>query len=71
MLETFTNFRSPHIFQVVAADKTDMMMDMMKMELEKFERIKDTFVQDFTPADFEDIHQVKRIHPELEYSDES
>ena len=44
--------------QVVVADKTPLMMDMMKMELEKFEKIKDTFVNQFTATDFEDIHQV-------------
>jgi len=43
--------------QVVVADKTPLMMDMMKMELEKFEKIKDTFVNQFTATDFEDIHQ--------------
>ena len=45
--------------QVVVADKTPLMMDMMKMELEKFEKIKDTFVNQFTATDFEDIHQVR------------
>ena len=64
--------------QVVVADKTPLMMDMMKMELEKFEKIKDTFVNQFTATDFEDIHQVRnnidddftvwsRIETTLEY----
>eukprot|EP00092_Neocalanus_flemingeri_P029537 GFUD01032079.1.p1 GENE.GFUD01032079.1~~GFUD01032079.1.p1 ORF type:complete len:287 (+),score=76.99 GFUD01032079.1:235-1095(+) len=42
---------------VAVIDKTPMMMDMMKAELDKFEKIKDTFVNEFTPEDFEDIHQ--------------
>ena len=44
--------------KVVAADKTPLMIDMMKMELEKFEKIKDTFGNQFTPKDFEDVHLV-------------
>ena len=42
----------------MAADKTPLMIDMMKMELVKFEKIKDTFGNQFTPKDFEDVHQV-------------
>ena len=46
------------ITKVVAADKTPIIMDMMKMELVKFEKIKDTFGNQLTPKDFEDVHQV-------------
>ena len=46
------------ITKVVAADKTSLVMDMLKMELVKFEKIKDTFGNQFTLKDFEDVQQV-------------
>jgi len=40
---------------IVAEDKTGMMIDIMNMELEKFERIKKSFIAEFSEKDYNDI----------------
>jgi len=43
--------------EVVAADKTQLMVDIMKMEMEKFAAMKDKFVAEFSLEDYEWIEQ--------------
>ena len=45
--------------QIVAEDKTGMMIDIMNMELEKFERIKKSFIAEFSEKDYNDIVEVR------------
>jgi len=42
---------------VEAKDVTDLMMEMMDMELEKFEKMKDEFIAEFSEKDFKDIKE--------------
>ena len=44
--------------KVIALDKTKLMIDIMKMELGKFHKIKETFVEEFSQEDFDYIDQV-------------
>jgi len=43
--------------KVIALDKTKLMIDIMKMELGKFHKIKETFVEEFSQEDFDYIDQ--------------
>jgi len=42
---------------VIASDKSGLMVDIMKMELSKFAAIKEKFVEEFTPQDYEYIEE--------------
>jgi len=42
---------------VVPMDKTDLMIDIMKMEVKKFNAIKLKFIEEFSQEDFDDIDQ--------------
>ena len=39
-------------------DKTNLMVNIMKMELKKFYEIKDSFIKKFSKKDFEDLDEV-------------
>jgi len=41
--------------KVVALDKTNLMVNIMKMELKKFYEIKDSYIKKFSQKDFDDI----------------
>jgi len=43
--------------KVVALDKTNLMISIMKMELRKFYEIKDSFIKKFSQKDFDDLDQ--------------
>jgi len=51
MLET-TGFS-----KVAALDKTNLMINIMKMELKKFYAIKDSFIKKFSQKDFDDLDE--------------
>ena len=42
-------------------DKTGLMIDIMKMEVQKFNGIKDKFIDEFSKDDFDYIDQVCNI----------
>jgi len=42
---------------VVANDKTDLMKDIMHMEMDKFDKIKDKFIEEFSEMDYNYISQ--------------
>ena len=44
--------------KVVALDKTNLMINIMKMELRKFYEIKDSFIKKFSKKDYDDLDQV-------------
>ena len=44
--------------KVVALDKTNLMVNIMKMELKKFYEIKDSYIKKFSQKDFDDIEGV-------------
>merc|ERR1719342_1247417 len=41
--------------KVVALDKTNLMVNIMKIELKKFYEIKDSYIKKFSQKDFDDI----------------
>ena len=43
---------------MVPTDKTGMMVNIMRKELEKFSKMKEKFVEEFSPEDYEYIFQV-------------
>ena len=45
--------------QVVASDKTGLMVEVLNKELEKFVAIKEKFVDEFSLEDFDYIDEVK------------
>ena len=49
------------MIKVVAMDKTSLMIDIMKMELQKFNGIKEKFIVEFSKEDFDYIDQVCHI----------
>ena len=46
--------------KVVALDKTNLMVNIMKMELKKFYEIKDSYIKKFSQKDFDDIEGVRK-----------
>ena len=46
---------------MVPTDKTGMMVNIMKEELEKFRKMKEKFVEEFSPEDYEYISQVGAV----------
>ena len=49
--------------KVVALDKTNLMISIMKMELRKFYEIKDSFIKKFSQKDFDDLEGVRYAFP--------
>ena len=47
--------------QVAAIDKTNLMVNIMRMELKKFYEIKADFVKKFSMKDFTDIEEVENV----------
>lgn len=47
---------------VKALDKTDRMVEIMKMELKKFHGMKDSFVKKYSEKDFKDLDEVGLGH---------
>ena len=47
-----------HNSQVVASDKTSLMVEVLRKELDKFVSIKEKFVDEFSLEDFEYIDEV-------------
>ena len=45
--------------QVVASDKTGLMVEVLNKELEKFVAIKEKFVDEFSLEDFDYIDEVR------------
>ena len=52
-------FITSHIFQVVASDKSGLMVEVLRKELDKFVAIKEKFVDEFSLEDFEYIDEVR------------
>ena len=48
---------------VKALDKTDRMVEIMKMELKKFYGMKDSFVKKYSQNDFNDLDEVGCFFP--------
>ena len=46
------------MLQVAAHDKTGLMIDIMKMEIEKFNGIREKFIDEWSQEDFDYIDQV-------------
>ena len=47
------------MYQVVASDKTGLMVEVLRKELDKFVAIKEKFVDEFSLEDFEYIDEVR------------
>ena len=52
------NFSQLFIYKVVASDKSGLMVEVLKKELDKFVSIKEKFVDEFSLEDFEYIDEV-------------
>ena len=46
------------MYQVVASDKSGLMVEVLRKELDKFVSIKEKFVDEFSLEDFEYIDEV-------------
>ena len=51
--------------QVVASDKTGLMVEVLNKELEKFVAIKEKFVDEFSLEDFDYIDEVRMAKSKL------
>ena len=51
--------------QVEALDVTNLMTEMLETELERFDTIREDFIEEFSQEDFQYIRQVYHLPPTL------